>query len=260
MATFHFHLVAPDKMTFEGEVDQVDIPGAEGDFGVLAGHAPIVALMRPGILTIHAGGQKHTMVVLGGFAEVSEDGLTVLADVADKAEDMDKRYRAARREIHMAKGARAFDSVLCLNGTQVAYGDGLAQRLRDAAPDGIDAFIDLYGPQYVRLALELGVPKDRIDTIIAFDLAEEVGAQLVPMGSAGAKAMAIVLGAADVYAHAGGQYQWDSAAPVAVARAAGLHTSRLDGSPLRYNEADPSLPDLLICRPELADAVLAAAN
>jgi 3'(2'), 5'-bisphosphate nucleotidase len=87
-----------------------------------------------------------------------------------------------------------------------------------------------------------------------------LGAELVPMGSAGAKAMAIVLGAADVYAHAGGQYQWDSAAPVAVARAAGLHTSRLDGSPLRYNEADPSLPDLLICRPELADAVLAAAN
>jgi 3'(2'), 5'-bisphosphate nucleotidase len=87
-----------------------------------------------------------------------------------------------------------------------------------------------------------------------------LGAELVPMGSAGAKAMAIILGAADVYAHAGGQYQWDSAAPVAVARAAGLHTSRLDGSLLRYNEPDPSLPDLLICRPELADAVLAAAN
>jgi 3'(2'), 5'-bisphosphate nucleotidase len=87
-----------------------------------------------------------------------------------------------------------------------------------------------------------------------------LGAELVPMGSAGAKAMAIVLGAADVYAHAGGQYQWDSAAPVAVARAAGLHTSRLDGSPLVYNEPDPSLPDLLICRSELADAVIAAAR
>jgi 3'(2'), 5'-bisphosphate nucleotidase len=82
-------------------------------------------------------------------------------------------------------------------------------------------------------------------------------ARLVPMGSAGAKAMAIVRGQADVYAHAGGQYQWDSAAPVAVAAAAGLHVSRLDGSPLRYNEADRSLPDLLICRPELAAAVLA---
>jgi 3'(2'), 5'-bisphosphate nucleotidase len=85
-------------------------------------------------------------------------------------------------------------------------------------------------------------------------------AELVPMGSAGAKTMAIVLGAADVYAHAGGQYQWDSAAPVAVARAAGLHTSRLDGSPLVYNEPDASLPDLLVCRPELAAAVLDAAS
>jgi 3'(2'), 5'-bisphosphate nucleotidase len=85
-------------------------------------------------------------------------------------------------------------------------------------------------------------------------------AELVPMGSAGAKTMAIVLGQADVYAHAGGQYQWDSAAPVAVARAAGLHTSRLDGSPLVYNDADPYLPDLLVCRPELADQVIAAAR
>jgi 3'(2'), 5'-bisphosphate nucleotidase len=84
-------------------------------------------------------------------------------------------------------------------------------------------------------------------------------AELVPMGSAGAKTMAIVLGDADVYAHAGGQYQWDSAAPVAVARAAGLHTSRLDGSPLVYNERDPFLPDLLVCRPELAASVIEAA-
>jgi 3'(2'), 5'-bisphosphate nucleotidase len=81
-------------------------------------------------------------------------------------------------------------------------------------------------------------------------------AELVPMGSAGAKAMAVVDGRADVYLHSGGQYEWDSAAPVAVARAAGLHTSRIDGSPLEYNRADPLLPDLLICRPDLADEVL----
>jgi 3'(2'), 5'-bisphosphate nucleotidase len=91
---------------------------------------------------------------------------------------------------------------------------------------------------------------------IALDLAERLGGELVEMGSAGAKAMAIVRGDADVYAHAGGQYEWDSCAPVAVAAAAGLHVSRLDGSPLRYNQADPWLPDLLICRPELAAAVL----
>jgi 3'(2'), 5'-bisphosphate nucleotidase len=87
-------------------------------------------------------------------------------------------------------------------------------------------------------------------------LAEHVGGQLVPMGSAGAKAMAVVRGEADIYAHSGGQYEWDSAAPVAVAAAAGLHVSRLDGSPLRYNQPNPYLPDLLICRRELADAVL----
>ena len=87
-------------------------------------------------------------------------------------------------------------------------------------------------------------------------LAGHLGAELVPMGSAGAKAMAVVLGEADVYAHSGGQYEWDSAAPVAVAAAAGLHASRLDGSPLRYNEANPWLPDLLICRPEFVDEVL----
>lgn len=86
-----------------------------------------------------------------------------------------------------------------------------------------------------------------------------LGGELVAMGSAGAKAMSVVLGQTDVYAHSGGQYEWDSAAPVAVAMAAGLHTSRLDGSPLRYNQANPYLPDLLICRPELAAAVIEAA-
>ena len=89
-------------------------------------------------------------------------------------------------------------------------------------------------------------------------LADVLGAELVPLGSAGAKAMAVVRGAADVYAHSGGQYEWDSAAPVGVARAAGCHCSRLDGAPLVYNRADPYLPDLLICRPEWAEPVLAA--
>lgn len=91
-------------------------------------------------------------------------------------------------------------------------------------------------------------------------LTETLAATPVPMGSAGAKAMAVVRGAADVYAHSGGQYEWDSCAPVAVAAATGLHVSRLDGSPLRYNRPDPYLPDLLICRPELADRVLEAVS
>jgi 3'(2'), 5'-bisphosphate nucleotidase len=87
-------------------------------------------------------------------------------------------------------------------------------------------------------------------------VAERLGAELLAMGSAGAKAMAVVRGEADVYLHTGGQYEWDNCAPVAVAQAAGLHASRVDGSPIRYNNADTYLPDLLICRKELADEVL----
>jgi 3'(2'), 5'-bisphosphate nucleotidase len=93
---------------------------------------------------------------------------------------------------------------------------------------------------------------------IAEYLAHVLDAELVPLGSAGAKAMAVVLGDADVYAHSGGQYEWDSAAPVGVATAAGCHCSRLDGAPLLYNRPDPYLPDLLVCRADLAQKVLDA--
>lgn len=88
-------------------------------------------------------------------------------------------------------------------------------------------------------------------------LAESVGAELVPIGSAGAKISAVLTGQVEAYVHAGGQYEWDSAAPVAVARAAGVHTSRIDGSPLTYNQVDPSLPDILVSRPDLAPILLA---
>ena len=88
-------------------------------------------------------------------------------------------------------------------------------------------------------------------------VARALGAALVPMGSAGAKAMAVVRGEAEIYLHLGGQYEWDSAAPVAVAAAHGLHCSRVDGSPLCYNAADPYVPDLLICRSEFAAGVIA---
>ena len=89
-------------------------------------------------------------------------------------------------------------------------------------------------------------------------VAQALEAELVPMGSAGAKAMAVVRGEVDCYVHAGGQYEWDNAAPAAVAVAAGLHVSRIDGSPLRYNQPDPWVPDLLVCRPDLAEPALAA--
>ncbi|MEU1951484.1 3'(2'),5'-bisphosphate nucleotidase CysQ [Nocardia rhamnosiphila] len=108
-------------------------------------------------------------------------------------------------------------------------------------------------PGTVRVALSRSRPSFEVRRLVA-----RLGATEVPMGSAGAKAMAVVRGSADIYAHSGGQYEWDSCAPVAVAAAAGLHVSRLDGSPLIYNRPDPYLPDLLICRPELAELALKA--
>jgi 3'(2'), 5'-bisphosphate nucleotidase len=92
----------------------------------------------------------------------------------------------------------------------------------------------------------------------AMIIAEAIGAELVALGSAGAKTMSILLGESDIYAHSGGQYEWDNCAPGAVAAAAGLHVSRADGSEMTYNHADPWLPDLLICRPEYAEQSLAA--
>ncbi|HEX4848161.1 MAG TPA: 3'(2'),5'-bisphosphate nucleotidase CysQ, partial [Novosphingobium sp.] len=92
----------------------------------------------------------------------------------------------------------------------------------------------------------------------AVAVAEALGAELVPMGSAGAKAMAVVRGEAEIYLHTGGQFEWDSCAPVAVARAHGLHVSRADGAPLVYNQSNTYMPDLLICRPEWAEPVLKA--
>ena len=92
----HFELASPEKLLFSGDVEQVDVPGAEGDFGVLEGHAPLVATIRPGILVVHGGGDKQRIVVLGGFAEVSEKGLTIVADLADSVEDFDQTVLATQ--------------------------------------------------------------------------------------------------------------------------------------------------------------------
>ena len=90
MATFHFDLVSPEKLLFSGDVEQVDVPGAEGDFGVLAGHAPFVTTVRPGILTLYGDGEPLKVVVNGGFAEVNPEGLTVLADMAVPLDEFDR--------------------------------------------------------------------------------------------------------------------------------------------------------------------------
>ena len=107
MATFHFDLVSPEKLAFSGEVDQVDVPGIEGDFGVLANHAPVVAVIRPGILTVITGGNQQKIVVLGGIAEVSEKGLTVLADVATSVAELDAAQFAADRQLDGSRDSRA---------------------------------------------------------------------------------------------------------------------------------------------------------
>jgi len=90
MATFHFDLVSPEKLAFSGEVEQVDLPGAEGDVGVMAGHAPAVIALRPGIMTVTTGGKHEKIIVLGGLAEISEKGVTVLADVATSLAELDR--------------------------------------------------------------------------------------------------------------------------------------------------------------------------
>jgi F-type H+-transporting ATPase subunit epsilon len=112
-----FELVSPEKLLFSGEVDQVDVPGVEGDFGVLENHAPLVATLRPGILTVHASGGATRIVVLGGFAEVSEKGLTIVADLADSVEDFDKAVLAShietvQAEIQKAEPGSALDKLI----------------------------------------------------------------------------------------------------------------------------------------------------
>ncbi len=94
MSTFRFDLVSPEKLLFSGEVDQVDVPGIEGEFGVLAGHAPLVTTLRPGILVIHGEGGALRVVVNGGFAEVGPAGLTVLADLAVPEDEFDRAVLA----------------------------------------------------------------------------------------------------------------------------------------------------------------------
>ncbi|TDC81652.1 3'(2'),5'-bisphosphate nucleotidase CysQ [Micromonospora sp. KC606] len=125
-----------------------------------------------------------------------------------------------------------------------ALGEVLTSRQRPAPPIGRDP---------VRIVVSRTRPPSFLG-----DVAAAVGGELVPMGSAGAKVAAVVRGAADAYIHAGGQHEWDSAAPVAVAAAAGLHASRVDGSPLVYNQPDPKMPDLLVCRADLSERLLAA--
>ena len=138
--------------------------------------------------------------------------------------------------------------------------DGVAEIGAVALP-GQDGGIVIRSDQPLALPANDGAPRLLVSrtrpAAEALAVAEQLGGELVPMGSAGAKAMAVIRGEADIYLHSGGQFEWDSCAPVAVARAHGLHCSRIDGSPMVYNNEDTYLPDLLICRPEWAEKALA---
>jgi F-type H+-transporting ATPase subunit epsilon len=116
MPNLHFDLVSPDRLVFSGDVDQVDMPGYEGDFGVLAGHAPLIAMLRPGIMTIYRDGGRQRIVVNGGFAEVNPAGLTVLADKAVAFEDFDRdelarEIKDAEEDLADSKNDRARDKL-----------------------------------------------------------------------------------------------------------------------------------------------------
>ena len=148
--------------------------------------------------------------------------------------------------VHVALWERSAPSQDGLTAGAVAQ-PALGETFRTGAPPVV--------PARTSERLRIAVSRTRPPAFVQA-LAEETDAVLVPMGSAGVKVMSVVRDLADAYVHAGGQYQWDNAAPVVVAREAGLHCSRVDGSPLVYNQADTSLPDLLVCRPELAEQIL----
>ncbi|MEH1016818.1 3'(2'),5'-bisphosphate nucleotidase CysQ [Micromonospora sp. CPCC 206060] len=169
---------------------------------------------------------------LDGTREFSEEGRT------DWAVHVALWERSAGPEGGLTAGAVGLPARTRRDGTPLVLGTGLPTVTRTDGP--------------IRIAVSRSRPPAFVSTLI-----EEIGGQAVPMGSAGVKVCAVVLGEVDAYVHAGGQYEWDSAAPVAVALGAGMHASRIDGSPLRYNRPDPLLPDLLVCRPELAEQLLA---
>jgi len=157
--------------------------------------------------------------------------------------DGTREYGEARTDWAVHVGL-AIDGVASIGAVGLP---GMGKVLRTDAPVQVPP-----APEKLRMVVSRTRPARE-----ATEVAAKLGAELVPMGSAGAKAMSIVLGDADIYLHSGGQYEWDSCAPAAVAMAHGLHCSRIDGSPLVYNQADVYMPDLLICRKEHAERVLA---
>ena len=203
-----------------------------------------------------AGDQTANQFLINALREQRpDDGL-----LSEESRDTDERLSKDRvwivdpvdgtREYGEARTDWAVHVALCVNGrpeTGAVALPGLGIVLRSDAPIALPAL-----PQRPRMVVSRTRPAAE-----AVAVSDTIGAELIGMGSAGAKSMAVVRGEAEIYLHTGGQYEWDSAAPAAVALAHGLHASRIDGSRLVYNNADTYMPDLLICRAEWAEQVLA---
>ncbi|WP_321323060.1 3'(2'),5'-bisphosphate nucleotidase CysQ [uncultured Parasphingorhabdus sp.] len=189
-----------------------------------------------------------------------EDGL-----LSEESKDTDERLDKSRVWIiDPVDGTREYGEARSDWAVHVALAvDGIASTGAVALP-GQDGGVVLRSDKVVGLSSHEGPPRLVVSrtrpAAEAVSVADRLGGELLPMGSAGAKAMAVVQGEAEIYLHSGGQYEWDSCAPVAVASAYGLHCSRIDGSPLIYNQKDTYMPDLLICRKEWTDAVFGALN
>jgi 3'(2'), 5'-bisphosphate nucleotidase len=220
----------------------------------------LLQVRESGLLSLKAlgkaGDQTANQFLIRAIAEQRpDDGL-----LSEESKDTDARLSKSRvwiidpvdgtREYGEGRTDWAVHVALAIDGVPVIGAvalPGLGLVLRTDQPVLVPP-----APEKLRMVVSRTRPAAE-----AVAVAEDLGAELVPMGSAGAKAMAIVRGEADIYLHTGGQYEWDSCAPAAVAAAHGLHISRVDGSPLVYNQKDVYMPDLLICRKEHAEMVLA---
>lgn len=223
----------------------------------------LLAIQSSGLVTGKAMGETGDAVANAFILQMLKHNRPGDALLSEEEAADPKRLEAQRvwvvdpldgtREFSEKRSDWAVHVALAVDGIPVASAvalPGLGQTLTSAEPNALK-------PASTK-PLRILVSRTR-PPAVALKVAELLGAELVPMGSAGAKAMAVLRGEADAYLHAEGQYEWDSAAPVGVAHAAGLHVSRIDGSPMLYNQqADPYLPDILVCHKEFADRILQA--
>ena len=239
------HRFAAWAATVAGErLNEVRTEGLEGrelkDAGDKAAHDLLVAILaehRPGDAVLSEEGKDDK-------ARLEADRVWIV-DPLDGTREFSEPPRDDWA-VHVALWQRTDGSTGDLVAGAVAQ-PGLVTTFHTGAPPVV--------PERTSDRPRIAVSRSRPPAFVQA-LAEEIGAELVPMGSAGAKVISVARDVTDAYVHAGGQYEWDSAAPVAVARAAGLFTSRTDGSPLVYNQDDVWLPDLVVCRPELADTIV----